>query len=86
MYQSRYIVPNNRQFMYPNSTSNNQDERFLAPFLLGGIAGTAIGYGFGNNNNNYRPVCPGPYCMGPVYPVPYNNYQYVPSYNQNFYY
>lgn len=52
-----------------------EDDRFLfAPFILGGIAGTALGYGFANNNqNNYYPVYP----TYPVYPVyPTNNYYY----------
>ena len=38
-YQSPYIV-------------NNSDEErfFFAPFLIGGLAGTALGYGIANNN------------------------------------
>ena len=69
----------------PNSLSNtgipaegvNADgERFfLAPFLVGGLAGTALGYGIANNN---RP----PYPMYPpmMYPTPY------PVYTTNYYY
>ena len=81
MYQSNNIIPNNRKVMYPNYSKNPQDERFLAPFLIGGIAGTALGYGIGNNNNYNRP----PYGVGPVYYVPG---PYIPpyTYNQNFYY
>ena len=48
MYQSNNIIPNNRKVMYPNYSNNPQDERFLAPFLIGGIAGTALGYGIIN--------------------------------------
>ena len=48
---------------------------FLAPFLVGGLAGTALGYGIANNN---RP----PYPMYPpiMYPTPY------PVYTTNYYY
>ncbi len=54
---------------YPVSYGNPDDERFLfAPFLLGGLAGTALGYGIANNNQNptYYPVYP----MYPPYPYP----------------
>lgn len=48
---------------------------FLAPFLVGGLAGTALGYGIANNN---RP----PYPMYPpmMFPTPY------PMYTTNYYY
>ena len=48
---------------------------FLAPFLVGGLAGTALGYGIANNN---RP----PYPMYPpmFYPTPYH------VYTTNYYY
>ena len=55
---------------------NAEGERFfLAPFLVGGLAGTALGYGIANNN---RP----PYPMYPpmFYPTPY------PMYTTNYYY
>lgn len=97
MYPYRYIIPNNTKPMYrtsnnfssnnysTNTYSNPDDERFfLAPFLVGGIAGTALGYGIANNNQMNRPPCCGfmPY---PVYPAPYSNY---PTYSNsnNFYY
>ncbi len=59
--------------------SNQEDDRFLlAPFLLGGVAGTALGYGISQNNQNqYYPM--------PVYPV----YPYPPCpncNNNNYYY
>lgn len=63
---------------YPMSYHNPEEERFLvAPFLLGGLAGTALGYGIANNNqNNYYP-------MGvPVYYQPCPN---CPA-NNNYYY
>lgn len=62
-YQEPYAMPN--------------DDRFLfAPFILGGIAGTALGYGIANNNqNNYYPVYPSyPVYQYPTYPI--NNYYY----------
>ncbi len=76
MYRSNNIIPNNRPVMYPNNNFNKQDDRFLAPFLIGGIAGTALGYGIGNNN----------YYNRPVYYAPYPPYQYVPYNNNNYYY
>ena len=76
--------PNMMESFYPNSsifTYNNGDERFFwAPFLVGGLAGTALGYGIANNNelNNqgmyYQPI---------YYPYPNPTYVY-PS--QNTYY
>lgn len=66
---------------YPNYY-NPEDERFLlAPFLLGGVAGTALGYGISQNNqqNGYYPM--------PVYPVyPYPNYPTCPNCSNNNYY
>ena len=62
---------------YPVSYGNAEEDRFLlAPFLLGGIAGTALGYGISNNNQgNYYP-------MMPVYPV----YPTCPNCSNNNYY
>ena len=63
---------------YPPYYGNPEEERFLlAPFLLGGLAGTALGYGISNNNqNNYYPMYP----VYPVYPTcpncPVNNNYY----------
>ena len=67
-------------YYYPNQTSYNQeDDRFLlAPFLFGGIAGTALGYGLASNNNNQMMVP-----MVPIYPTPYPIY---PTYSSTNYY
>ena len=73
MYSYNNIIPNNYQSMYRN---NNQvvykdgDRFFWAPFVVGGLAGTALGYGLANNNqlNNYH----GGYYPQPIYPMPYN--------------
>ncbi len=84
----------NENFQPVNFTNGNevypeaQDERFFwAPFVVGGLAGTALGYGIANNNqiNSPRPCCGGQnmmYYPQAVYPYPYP-YMYS---NNNFYY
>lgn len=65
-------------YNYPsNTTYYNEDDRFLlAPFLLGGLAGGALGYGIATNNKQqYYPVYP-MYYSYPVYPMYSNNYYY----------
>lgn len=64
---------------YPMPYNGQEEDRFLlAPFLLGGLAGTALGYGISNNNqNNYYPVYP----VYPMYPTCPN----CPT-NNNYYY
>ncbi len=73
---------------YPNNTTyyNEDDRFFLAPFLIGGLAGGALGYGIATNNNNkqqYYPIYP----MYPVFPT-YYNYPTYPTYStsNNYYY
>lgn len=88
MYPYKYIIPNNSSNMYRNTGSlqytkgqnmQGDDRFFLTPFLVGGLAGTALGYGIANNNQINRPQC----CQ--FYPVYYP--QQVPIYsNTNFYY
>ena len=73
MYSYNNIIPNNYQSMYKNNNQvlyNDGDRFFLAPFVVGGLAGTALGYGLANNNqlNNYH----GGYFPQPIYPMPYN--------------
>ena len=60
---------------YSNKIYSNKgyyDERgFWIPFVVGGLAGTALGYGISNNNyNNYYrpPMYYGPYPPYPFYP------------------
>ncbi|MCI8548645.1 MAG: hypothetical protein HFJ38_07170 [Bacilli bacterium] len=90
MYRTNYNMPTT---MYRGSkpVSNHTinpsvggyyDERgFFIPFVVGGLAGGALGYGIANNNflahqsqpnqgfyPPIRPCCPGPY---PVMPYPY---------------
>ena len=81
MYSYKNIIPNNYQSMYKNNPQtlyNNDDRFFLTPFVVGGLAGTALGYGIANNNqlnnkNNYylQPFYPMPI---PYYPCCGNNY------------
>lgn len=77
-------------YNYPTTFDN--DDRFffapfLGPFLVGGLAGTALGYGIANNNQlNNQHCCQG---QGPMYyPVPtpvYYNQPYPPTYTTNYY-
>jgi len=70
---------------YPNYDNYSMDDErfFWAPFVVGGLAGTALGYGIANNNqiNNQ-----GGYFY-PVYPI-YSPYPIYPTYstNTNYYY
>lgn len=95
MYSNNYSIPNNSNIMYTNSSSyqtpayttysNSNDDRFFgpffAPFVVGGLAGTALGYGIANNNQINRPCCPGAvYYPYPIYQQPY------PTNTNNFYY
>lgn len=90
MYPKKIDFPVKEQFMYRNNYPDifttgpfiENDERFLwAPFVFGGLAGTALGYGIANNNQlnngNYPPIV-----YGPPYPI-YPNY---PTYNNTNYY
>lgn len=71
---------------------NPQDERFFwAPFVVGGLAGTALGYGIANNNQiNHNYHGGGGCCGGPVYFIPQPQMQPFPtmysSNSNNFYY
>ncbi len=71
-YKNYPNINNYRNYPYRN---NNQDRFLLAPFLVGGLAGTALGYGIANNQigRYYPPI----YLPAPV-PMPY--------YYNNFYY
>lgn len=94
MYPSSYIIPNSSSNMYRNTNSlqptnytygnfqNTEDERFfLAPLVVGGLAGTALGFGIANNNQlNNRPPCCG------WQPMPYFPQQYPTFSNTNSFY
>lgn len=61
--------------MPTEGVSADGERFFLAPFLVGGLAGTALGYGIANNNRPPYPMYPPIY-----YPTPY------PVYTTNYYY
>ncbi len=76
MYPYNYNIPQYNRNMYRGV--NNNDQRFIgggfiAPLLLGGVAGYAIG---NNNRPNYYPT---PYYYQQPYYYPYN-------YSNNYYY
>lgn len=95
MYPYNNIIPNNYTGMYRNANGlqtdsysydvyhdTNGDRFLLAPFVFGGLAGTALGFGIANNNQlNNRPPCCG-WQMMPYYPQQY------PTFNNtnSFYY
>lgn len=93
MYTNNYIIPNNSSSMYRNTSSlqnfsygsfpTSENERFfLAPLVVGGLAGTALGFGIANNNQLNRPPCCG------FQPMPYYYPQQVPNFTNtnSFYY
>ena len=95
MYPYNYIIPNNSTGMYRNTNGlqgnsysydmvNDSDERFfLAPLVVGGLAGTALGFGIANNNQlNSRPSC----CGWQMMPMTYYPPQYPTFSNTNSFY
>lgn len=72
MYSYNYNMPQFRTNMYRQNNNQSNDQRFIpfVPFLLGGVAGYAIG---ANNRPNY------------YYPQPYY-YPYPTYYSNNYYY
>lgn len=80
MYPYNYNFNNNAS-IYTPAISNSNDERFIgggliAPLLLGGVAGYAIG----QNNYNNRPYM---FYTQPYYnPYYYNNYYPYPYYRR----
>ena len=92
-YGSFRNTPYNNSNITNYGSVNNDDRFFLAPFLVGGLAGTALGYGIANNNQInrppmlYGPFYPNqqPYIINQPYPVQYPiNSTYTSS--NNFYY
>ena len=90
-YSMNYQSMNNQPMEYRNFNNEFQadDERFFwAPCVVGGLAGTALGFGIANNNQLNNGT------MQPVYPVyPYPTYPSYPTYptyptysNSNNYY
>ncbi len=94
MYPNNYNMQNQMAYTDSNIDYSNNNIRWVrkndrfggsvwVPLILGG----AVGYAFGNNNNNYNNARP---IYGPFYPVtgpiywwpPYNNN----SNNNNYYF
>ena len=98
MYPYKHIIPNNYSTMYRNNNygnysnySSDGDRFFLAPLVVGGLAGTALGFGIANNNQMNRPNCCGmppvmiqPYPY-PVYHQPYGNFTSTNTNTNTFY-
>ncbi|MCI5789224.1 MAG: hypothetical protein MR031_00830 [Tenericutes bacterium] len=93
MYPYDYNTLRGNNGNYPVTYAEDGERFFWAPFVVGGLAGTALGYGIANNNqlnngnggNNGMPCCSGYY----YYPVPQGNYYPNPyGFNNfnNFYY
>lgn len=75
---SNYPMTKNGSTYYPD------EERFFwAPFVVGGLAGTALGYGIANNQQMNQQPYYYPYPMTPVYYYP--PYSTISSHN-NYYY
>ena len=77
MYQNyNYNYPTRGNYRVVKNQYGN--DRFIFPFLVGGVAGTALGYGIANNNQ--QKSC----CM----PMPYQPYQpvYYPRPPYPYYY
>ena len=88
MYPYDYNALRENNGNYPVTYTNDGERFFWAPFVVGGLAGTALGYGIANNNqlnngnggNNGMPCCGGYY----YYPVPQGNYYPNPNGFNNF--
>ncbi len=68
-------VPYTTPGVSPTNVTNDGERFFLAPFLVGGLAGTALGYGIANNNRPPYPMYP-PMMIPSPYPVYTTNYYY----------
>lgn len=75
MYRNDYGVPAVNSYTTYGNQGGQNDDRFLFPFLVGGVTGGAIGYGLANNNNNNNPQI-----FYPFPPAPMN----YPMYNQPY--
>ena len=54
-YRNNSYNMNSNSSNYQNYVYSNDGERFFwAPFVVGGLAGTALGYGIANNNQINR--------------------------------
>ena len=65
MYRNEYEIPAANYTTYGDPMAQN-DDRFLFPFLVGGITGGALGYGIANNNTNNNPQVFYPFPPAPM--------------------
>ena len=68
MYPYDYNTLRGNNGNYPVTYAEDGERFFWAPFVVGGLAGTALGYGIANNNYNRPPVYYQPYYYQPYYP------------------
>lgn len=90
-YYPSYSFDRNNQMntttYYPSSEMYPNDERFFwAPFVVGGLAGTALGYGIANNNQLNHGGGNNQGCCMNQQPVYYYPVQQPPYMYNNFYY
>ncbi len=97
MYRNDNDIVNYNSYPYSTTTgsypyTDSSDERFfLAPFLFGGLAGTALGYGIANNNqiNGHNGGCCQTFYQPmyqPMYPMPYPVNSNTTTNSNNFFY
>lgn len=83
MYPNMY---NKNMYYTRNNLIRTKDDRFIAPLLIGGLTGYALGKN--KNNNTCCYFYSFPYNMNNQMPVPYNQINAYPynTYYNNFYY
>ena len=65
---SRKVYRNMPSYRSNQVNYPNEQRGLFFPFVVGGLAGTALGYGIANNNYNRPPVYYQPYYYQPYYP------------------
>lgn len=65
---SRNVYRNMPSYRSNQVNYSNEQRGLFFPFVVGGLAGTALGYGIANNNYNRPPVYYQPYYYQPYYP------------------
>lgn len=88
MYPNHYNVSNNKNSNFGNQNFSNpnvrwvrKEDRFGGSVWVPLIIGGAVGYAFGNNNNNPNFKS----CCTPFYPMQ-NPYFWGPTSNNNFFF
>lgn len=83
-YDRNYPMNQSTTYYPQDGMYSNDDRFFWAPFVVGGLAGTALGYGIANNNQLNHGGNQGGCCMNQ--PIYYYPVQPTPYMNNNFYY